>query len=156
LRKRGLDVVVADDDEPGHAASHGNGGWICPSLSGPVPAPDVRRSSLHWLLQPDSPLYVKMRPDLQFLGWLWLCWRKCNERDNLTGLDAIARLNARTMKYFDAMAADGVDFERHEQGLLLLFRDDAVARNERHRLHHPALAPPASCAGRRSPSCPRQ
>jgi D-amino-acid dehydrogenase len=28
LRKRGLDVVVVDDDEPGHAASHGNGGWI--------------------------------------------------------------------------------------------------------------------------------
>jgi D-amino-acid dehydrogenase len=130
LRKRGLDVVVVDGGEPGHAASHGNGGWICPSLSGPVPAPDVRRSSLHWLLQPDSPLYVKVRPDLQFLRWLWAFWRKCNERDYLRGLDAIARLNARTMELFDAMAADGVDFEMHEQGLLLLFRDDAMARKE--------------------------
>ena len=63
LRKRGLDVVVLDRGAAGSGASHGNGGWICPSFSEPVPAPGITATSLRWLLQPDSPLYIRPRPD---------------------------------------------------------------------------------------------
>lgn len=127
LRKRGMDVIVVDRGEPGSGTSHGNGGWICPSLSEPVPAPEVRTMGLRWLLKPDSPLYIRPRPDPDLLRWLWAFWWKCNERDYRYGLDATARLNKRTLELFDAMAADGVQFEMHEQGLLFLFLHAAGA-----------------------------
>jgi D-amino-acid dehydrogenase len=130
LRKRGLDVVVVDAGEPGEGASHGNGGWICPSLSGPVPAPGVTAKSLRWLLRPDSPLYIRFRADVRFLHWLWQFRRHCNERDYNRSLDAVARLNLRTLDLYDAMLQDGVQFEMHNQGLLFLFRTDAAVRSE--------------------------
>jgi D-amino-acid dehydrogenase len=130
LRKRGLAVVVIEQGQPGEACSHGNGGWVCPSFSGPLPAPGLLTTSLRWLLRPASPLYIQPRLDPSFIRWLWLFWRKCNERDYVHGLEALARLNTRTMPLYDALAADGIAFEMHKQGLLFLFRSESAARAE--------------------------
>lgn len=127
LRRRGFDVVVIDRSSPGGATSHGNGGWVSPGFSCPVPEPEVRKTSLRWLLRPDSPLYIRLHPDPAFLRWLWAFWTRCNERDYQAGLDALARLNTHTMELYDAMVADGVDFEMYSQGLLFLCRTAAAA-----------------------------
>ena len=42
-------------------ASYGNAGWISPSHGTPLPAPGVIRQALRWLLDPESPFYVKPR-----------------------------------------------------------------------------------------------
>ncbi|MCI0389204.1 MAG: FAD-binding oxidoreductase [Acidobacteria bacterium] len=55
-------------------------------------------------------------------GWLWDFWRHCNERDYRAGVAALASLNQRTMALYDALEADGVEFEMHRSGLLLVFR----------------------------------
>ena len=134
LRRRGLEVVVLDGGSPGGGASLGNGGWICPSLSGPIPAPGLIATSLRWLARPDSPFSIRPRLDPRFLRWLWAFRGRCNARDYRRGLEAVAGLNERTMELFDAMAADGVAFEMHRQGLLFLFRTPAAARAERRDL----------------------
>jgi len=128
LRQRGIDVVVVDRDTPGSGASHGNGGYICPSFSGPMPAPGVRADAWRWLLRSDSPLSIMPRADPHFARWLWDFWRHCTPDSYHRGLEAIARLNARTMRLYDAMAADGVRFEMHQQGLLFLCRTEAAAK----------------------------
>jgi len=135
LRKRGMDVIVIDRATPGNGASHGNGGYICPSFSGPVPAPGVRGDAWRWLLRPDSPLSITPRADPRFVRWLWDFWRHCTPCSYQRGLDAIARLNAKTMTLYDAMAADGVGFEMHHQGLLFLCRTEAAARGLTDDLH---------------------
>jgi len=66
LRQRGIDVVVVDRDTPGSGASHGNGGYICPSFSGPTPAPGVRADAWRWLFRSDSPLSIVPRADPHF------------------------------------------------------------------------------------------
>jgi len=130
LRKRGMDVVVVDRATPGSGVSHGNGGYICPSFSGPVPAPGVRVDAWRWLLRPDSPLSITPRADPRFARWLWDFWRHCTPRSYQRGLDAIARLNAKTMDLYDAMTTDGVRFEMHKQGLLFLCRTEAGLNND--------------------------
>src|SRR5688500_12622678 len=80
LRKRNWEVTVVDGRHPGAGASHGNAGWIVPSLSGPVPAPGLIRTSLRWMVRPDSPLYIKPRPDPGFARWLLAFWRHCTTR----------------------------------------------------------------------------
>lgn len=134
LRKRGLEVVVLDRAVPGSGASHGNGGWVCPSFSDPVPAPGLLTTSLRWLLQPDSPLYIRPRLDPAFARWLWRFQRACNPRDYHRGLAALAALNRRTLALYDALAADGVCFEQHKDGLLFLFVTEAAAERQAHDL----------------------
>ncbi len=129
LHRCGLPVTVVDAGPPARAASHGNAGWITPALSGPVPAPGLMRSSLGWMLRSDSPLYVRPRADPGFLRWLIGFWRHCNTRAYQHGLAATAALNAQTMPLFDAMRADGVEFEEHRQGLAIVYRS-------RHELEH--------------------
>ncbi len=134
LRARGLDVVVVDSREPGRAASHGNAGWVTPAFSHPVPGPGITASSLRLLLRSDSPLYIKPRLDPRFLRWLWRFWRRCNQPDYDRGVEALARLNLRTLELYDALVRDGVKFEMHQDGLLFLFRDLVAAEGERAHL----------------------
>jgi D-amino-acid dehydrogenase len=136
LRRRGRAVTVVDAGPAPRAASHGNAGWIVPSLSGPVPAPGLARTSLRWMVQPDSPLYVRPRADPGFGRWLVAFWRRCNARDHRAGLEATAALNRRTMALFDALRADGVAFEEHRDGLLVAYRSPAELAHD-----HAALAP---------------
>ena len=121
LRRRGDEVIVLDRIGPGAAASAGNTGWIVPSFSGPVPAPGLVGQSVRWMLSPDSPLYVKPRLDPGFLLWLWAFWKHCTKSAYEAGLDAVAALNTQTMALYDALAADGVRFEMHRQGVLFVF-----------------------------------
>ncbi|MGH2410312.1 MAG: NAD(P)/FAD-dependent oxidoreductase [Chloroflexota bacterium] len=132
LRCRGLEVLVLDRGAPGSGASHGNGGWICPALSDPLPGPGITLASLRWLLQPESPLYIRPRLDPAFWRWLWRFRRHCNEEAYQQGLSALAELNRSTMTLFDALVQDGVAFEIHRQGLLSLY----LSRPARAEMHH--------------------
>lgn len=96
-------------------------GWIVPSFSRPLPVPGLVRTSLKWMLDPASPLYIKPTFDLGLARWLLAFWRHCNERDYQAGLRALAQLSAGTMNALDAMRADGVECEVHESGVLFLF-----------------------------------
>ncbi len=130
LRRRGLSVVMVERGEPGAGASSVNAGWIVPSFSAPVPAPEVRRTALRWLLNPNSPLRINPRADPGLARWLWRFWRACRPTAHARGLAAIARLNCHTLALYDALAADGVRFDLERRGVLFAFRDEAAARAE--------------------------
>lgn len=126
LRRRGHHVTLLDRGTPGGAASWGNAGWICPSLSGPIPAPGLRTIAAKWALERNSPLYFHPRPDPAFARWLWHFWRRCNADDYRAGLAAVASLSNRSFALFDALRHDGVQFEMHHRGLLFLFRTEGA------------------------------
>jgi D-amino-acid dehydrogenase len=111
-------VTVIDAGEFGGAASTGNAGWITPSLSGPVPAPGLVATSIRWMLHRDSPLYIKPSAFPRLAPWLFQFWRHCTARDYQAGLEATLALGEDTMERYDALAAAGVDFEMHKDGLL--------------------------------------
>lgn len=120
LALRGRDVVVIDKGKFGEGASLGNAGWVTPSLSGPVPAPGIVGESIRWMIRPDSPLYVKPTAVPAMLGWLLSFWRYCNTQSYQAGFQATADLNQRTMADFDALQANGFEFEMYQDGLLFV------------------------------------
>lgn len=128
LAKAGADVSVLERGAIGSGASGGNAGWICPSLSGPLPTPHLGRLRGLSMLRRRSALRIAPLPDAGMALWLWRFWRRCNRRDHLDGLHAIARLAEPTMRLYDELAADGVTFEMHRSGLLVIFPDDRIAR----------------------------
>ena len=69
LARDGARVTLIDRGQPGHGCSYGNAGWIVPSHGLPLPMPGAIRHAAKWLLQPDSPLYIKPRP-----SWTMICW----------------------------------------------------------------------------------
>lgn len=123
LRQRGAEVTILDSREPGMAASAVNAGWVSPSLASPVPAPGLIQQSFKWMLDPESPLYIRPRLDPGFLVWLYRFWRSCNESKYMAGLEATARLGQQTMVDMDRWVEQGVEFEMHDYGLLFAFRN---------------------------------
>ena len=81
LQERGVSTTLVERGEICAGASHGNGGWIFPSESAPIPGPGVIRESLPWLIDPESPLYIRPRPSLALLRWMWRFRAACNEPD---------------------------------------------------------------------------
>jgi D-amino-acid dehydrogenase len=130
LRQRGADVTVVEGNRTGSGASWGNAGWIVPSLSGPVPAPGVTSYTLRSIGKPDSPVYLRPRVDPALPAWMWRFWRSSNARSHDRGLQATARLAARTFELYDALEADGVDFRMWRDGLLFAFRTEQAAEAE--------------------------
>jgi D-amino-acid dehydrogenase len=125
LRRAGAGVTVLDRAVSGQATSKGNGGWITPALSTPLPAPGVIRQALRWMADPGSPLLVRPRLDRAFLSWCWRFARNATPERFESGARALLALNAPTLRLFDEMRAAGVEFEMHERGLLSVSLDDA-------------------------------
>jgi D-amino-acid dehydrogenase len=111
LVRRGTDVVVIDYRDAGQGASRGNGGWITPSMSGPVPGPGLLGQSIRWMVKPDSPLYIRPTLNPSDLAWLWSFWRHCNRPAYKRGLLAMAALNRGTIDLYRSLSRQlGFDF----------------------------------------------
>ncbi len=131
LHKRGEEVVVLDSRTAGMAASAVNAGWVSPAM-GPVPGPGLVATSMKWMLNPESPLYIKPRLDPGFLAWLYRFWRSCNTKAYDAGVEATGALGRGTMAIMDQWVEDGIDFEMHKFGLLYAFVDRALMEHELH------------------------
>lgn len=130
LRRRGVTVTLLDAGPAERAASHGNAGWVVPSLAGPVPAPGLVATSMRWMLRPDSPLYVQPRLDPAFWRWLLAFWRRCNQRDYAAGFAAIGELGRQTLALYDGLATAGVRFEEHRSGIIHAYREPAALAHD--------------------------
>jgi D-amino-acid dehydrogenase len=130
LKERGADVTVIEAREAAHGASLVNAGWITPSLSDPVPAPGLVRTSMKWMMKADSPLYIHPKSAPKMAAWLADFWRHCNERDFNEGMRATADLNRTTMALYDRLVQAGVEFEMHCDGLLFAYKSPATMEKD--------------------------
>ena len=122
LRRRGAAVTVLDKQDPGTGCSSGNSGWIVPSLSTPLAAPGLIKAALSWVARRNSPIRIEPRLDRALGGWLLEFRRFCNAGAYLAGVTALVHLNRRTFAFYDALQADGMEFEVHRSGLLFVFK----------------------------------
>ncbi len=120
LRRQGAEVLVLDRGPVGEGASRGNTGWVCPSFTYPLPAPGVVRDGLRSLVHGGGPLAIAPSPDPTFVRWLLGFRKNATQARWERGAKAFVALNRRTLELFDAYAADGVEFEMHQSGLLLV------------------------------------
>lgn len=119
LRRAGADVVVLERGKAGGGASLGNTGWVCPSLSSPLPGPGVIAEGMRAAVQRGGPLAVRPSLDPAYLRWLWRFRASCTRERWREGVRALVELNRRTVELLDGYAAVGLEFEAHGAGLLL-------------------------------------
>src|SRR5689334_7457576 len=75
------------------------------------------------MLRPDSPLYIRPSLNPAFVRFMVGMWRRSNYADQRLGFEGHLRLAQGTVEVFDEYRADGMDFEMHDQGLLMAFTD---------------------------------
>ena len=70
LAQKGIKVVLLEKDEIASGCSYGNGGLIVPSHAVPLASPGALGDGLRWMLDAESPFYIKPRFDMDLFSWL--------------------------------------------------------------------------------------
>lgn len=127
LKRMGADPFIVESRTVGSGCSWGNGGWVCPAISTPLPTPALTWGALLRTMRRDGPLYIKPSALPGLASWLVRFRARCAPAAYRRGLHALASLNAVTEERFGEVAADGVEFECARAGILFAFRDPAKA-----------------------------
>ena len=140
LARSGAAVTVLEEHQVGGpmASSYGNIGLLVPSHSTPVAEPRVISRGLRWLLDAESPLYIKPRWDADLLRWLLRFRAACAAQRCAAAEPVVYRWQRASLELYAELAAElppEVDYER--KGGLFLYREQhaweeaaAAARRE--------------------------
>lgn len=118
--KRGFPVTVIEREQAGgDTCSIGNAGMIVPSHFIPLAAPGMMAKGLKWMLNPESPFFVRPRLDIDLMRWGWLFYKHSTERHVAASGELLRDLNLESRRLFGELAADE-DFGLVGRGLLML------------------------------------
>jgi D-amino-acid dehydrogenase len=127
LAKSGRSVTVIDKGKIGHGCSYGNAGWLVPAHAVPLPSPGAVRQGLKWMLNPDSPLYIKPRANAALVRWLWRFARSANLRHLEYGANVLMPFGGRSLELYEQFVAEhpqkNIGF--HQRGLLAVCQSEA-------------------------------
>lgn len=143
LRRRGMAVTLVERGGPAHdSCSLGNAGMITPSHFEPLAAPGMVALGLRYLLDPEGPFALRLRPDPALLRWL-VRFARAGTRAHVARCTPILRdLNLRSRALFvDYAERHGNAFGLDTTGLLML------AHSPQTFAHEAAFAERARAAG---------
>jgi D-amino-acid dehydrogenase len=124
------DVTLIEKGKVGEGCSYGNAGLIVPSHSIPLAAPGIPRKALRWMLNPESPFYIKPRLSWDLLRWLWGFARACTPGRASKAIPIIRDLSLASLKLYRELAnLKSFDFGFHQDGLLIVFRTEEGYRD---------------------------
>src|SRR4026208_1771711 len=70
LAQKGIQVTLIEKGEIASGCSYGNGGLIVPSHCVPLASPGALGDGLRWMLDAESPFYIKPRLNAELFNWL--------------------------------------------------------------------------------------
>jgi len=125
LNQTGRSVTLIERGDICSGSSYGNAGLIVPSHSIPLAAPGVIAKGLKWMLNPESPFYIKFRFDRQLISWLWKFRKACSETQMLRAIPVIRELNFASLQLYDELAGiEDLDFGYEKRGMAIIFRTE--------------------------------
>jgi D-amino-acid dehydrogenase len=125
LHALGKNVTVVEKDDICAGSSYANAGLIVPSYSMPLAAPGVISQGLKWMLNPESPFYIKPCFNIEFFSWLWKFRGACNENNVRKALPVLNGLLSAGLDLFDDLAAlEEFNFGLEKNGILEIFNTD--------------------------------
>lgn len=125
LSKAGAKVVVIDKFEPGYGCSYGNAGWITPCFAMPLPMPGMLFKSFKWLLDPESPLYIKPELSATLVSWLLRFMASMTTKKMLQSVDALTQLSIQSLDLYKQLSASSEKkFSFEQKGLFMVAQSD--------------------------------
>ena len=110
LRLGGARVAVVERGQVGgpQSCSYGNTGFVGTQGTTPLAEPGVMTQGLRWLLDSESPFYIKPRMDSDLLAWLWCFRGYCTPEAALAGSRVLLELKRHSMRILRELC-DGDD-----------------------------------------------
>src|SRR5258708_4492991 len=137
LARSGKQVTVVDQGQIGAACSYGNAGVIAIHRITPLAAPGVLMQGLKWMLNPESPLYIKPRFNLALLAWLWRFGLACRKAPMLRAMPLMRTLTQTSLDlYADLAKTEGVAFHFERNGSLMLYKTAASFKASTNEAEH--------------------
>ena len=109
LAARGARVTVVDRSRVGDSASCGNAGLFSIGHY-PLTRPGAAWRGLKWMLDPESPLWIRPSLSPTLLRWLWTFHRSCTPATTERAMRTLCALGWRTIQALEAI----LDAERIE------------------------------------------
>ena len=123
LSERGAQVTLLEQGEIAAGSSYGNAGWFVPSHSVPLAAPGALADGLKWMLDPQSPFYVRPRFDLDLFEWILRFGLASRDGPMRRAIPVLRDLSlASGVLYGQLSALDGLAFDYEHKGMLTVFK----------------------------------
>ena len=123
LAEQGRSVKLIEKQDICAGSSYGNAGLVSSTHAIPLAAPGVLSKGLRWMLNPDGPFFIKPRPDLELIRWLWRFRGACRREPMLRTIPVLLELWRTGGHLHGQLNRDNsidVGYEHH--GRLFLFR----------------------------------
>jgi D-amino-acid dehydrogenase len=120
LAQKGVHVLLIEKGEIASGCSYGNGGLIVPSHATPLASPGALGNGLRWLLDSESPFYIKPRLDLDLIKWLIRFALSSGKEQMLRALPAMRDLLLASRTLYDELSQTA-DFGFEGNGSLQVF-----------------------------------
>ncbi len=119
LASKGIKVTLIEKGEIASGCSYGNGGLIVPSHIVPLASPGALGDGWRWLLDSESPFYIKPRLDMELLNWLMRFVFASRQHVMLRSLPILRDLLfASSALYEELVSTAGFDFGYEGKGSL--------------------------------------
>ena len=136
LAKKGVQVTLIEKDEIASGCSYGNGGLIVPSHAVPLASPGALGNGLRWLLDSESPFYIKPRWDVEFFRWLARFVLASRDQNMKRALPVLRDLLFASRALYEELATNaGFDFGFEGKGSLLVCFSKHSLEREREETH---------------------
>jgi len=133
LARAGVFVTVIEKGDIGSGSSYGNAGLLCPCHSTPIAMPGVLTQGLKWLLDAESPFYIKPRLDRDLLNWLWRFRSYCNQAAFERAVPLIRDLQRASLDYYRQLIdQEKISCNFEQNGGLALYRTEGGFEHGRH------------------------
>jgi D-amino-acid dehydrogenase len=136
LQEAGHQVTIVDQSDMTNNCSYGNCGYICPSHFVPLATPGIVKQGLKWMLNSESPFYIKPRLSLSLVKW-GLQFMKEATAEKVERAAIPLRDYALFSKklYADWDALPQFEFAYEHKGLLEIFQTEKVGEHAKHLVH---------------------
>jgi D-amino-acid dehydrogenase len=125
LRGDGAAVTVLEKGEVGSGSSSQNAGLVPPSHFIPLASPGVISQGLKWMLDPDSPFYIKPRLDPDLIRWIWKFRAASTDRQMRIAMPLLLQLARLSFSlYQDLAKLKDCEFGFQKRGLLMVFNSE--------------------------------
>jgi len=132
LTKEGHEVIIVERDTVLEGCSFGNAGMIVPSHFIPLATPGIIGQGLRWMLNAESPFYVRPRLNRQLLHWGWQFYKAATTKRVNQAMPHLRNIGLLSRKLYQEMKQDQelANFGLESSGLMMLYKTEKVAEEE--------------------------
>lgn len=131
LHKSGYKVSIFEANKIGEECSYGNAGFIVPSHFETLPSPAILKKGLKWMLNPNSPFFLKPKLDFDFLKWIIKFNTFCTTKHVENNKHFLRDINLYSLDLFKSLHQNSdFEFDLKLSGLLMLCKEEKTLKEE--------------------------